>query len=208
MSSALAFEATVEGRRLEFGTTGKLRNSDLVMYDRQTESWWQQFSGRAIVGEMTGKRLRMIPVRVEGFERFRSDFPEGDVLVPEDPRIRDYGRNPYVEYDSRSAPYPLYDGALPDGIDPMARVVVVRNGKGVHAVTLERLRRDGAHVIGGVRLTWSPGQNSALDSARIDRGRDVGNVIATEMASGADAIHDVTFAFVVTAFHPDVQIAR
>ena len=56
-NSAIVFERTVDGRVLDFGTTGKLRNSDLVMYDRQTESWWQQFSGTAIVGAMTGTKL-------------------------------------------------------------------------------------------------------------------------------------------------------
>ncbi len=44
-NTAIAFDRRVEGRTLDFGTTGKLRHSDLVMYDRQTESWWQQFGG-------------------------------------------------------------------------------------------------------------------------------------------------------------------
>ena len=59
-------------RVLEFGTTGKLRNSDLVMYDRTTESWWQQFPGEAIVGELTGTQLKMLPARLESFVRSRT----------------------------------------------------------------------------------------------------------------------------------------
>jgi hypothetical protein len=55
-NAALVFERVVDGRVIDFGTTGKLRNSDLVMYDRQTESWWQQFTGEAIVGAYTGVR--------------------------------------------------------------------------------------------------------------------------------------------------------
>ena len=62
-NSSVVFDRRVKGRVLDFGTTGKLRNSDLVMYDRQTESWWQQFLGEAIVGEMLGTQLKMIPVR-------------------------------------------------------------------------------------------------------------------------------------------------
>jgi hypothetical protein len=46
-NAAIVFDRRVEGQVLEFGTTGKLRNSDLVMYDRQTESWWQQFTGES-----------------------------------------------------------------------------------------------------------------------------------------------------------------
>ena len=81
-NAALVFERVVDGRVLDFGTTGKLRNSDLVMYDRQTESWWQQFTGEAIVGAMTGRHLRLIPSRLESFDRFRQRFPQGKVLIP------------------------------------------------------------------------------------------------------------------------------
>lgn len=82
-NSALVFERTVENRVLDFGTTGKLRNSDLVMYDRQTESWWQQFGGDAIVGVLSGKRLHPVPSRLESFGRFRERFPQGAGADPE-----------------------------------------------------------------------------------------------------------------------------
>ena len=94
-NAALVFERVVNGRVLDFGTTGKLRHSDLVMYDRQTESRWQQFTGESIVGAMTGQRLRLIPSRLESFGGFRQRFPEGQILVPNDPKARNYGRNPY-----------------------------------------------------------------------------------------------------------------
>ena len=54
-NAAIAFDRRLDGRLLDFGTTGKLRNSDLVMYDRQTESWWQQFTGEAIIGDPARK---------------------------------------------------------------------------------------------------------------------------------------------------------
>jgi hypothetical protein len=53
-NSSLVLDRRVRGRTLTFGTTGNLRNSDLVMWDRQTESWWQQLSAEAVVGELTG----------------------------------------------------------------------------------------------------------------------------------------------------------
>src|SRR3546814_369372 len=83
-NAAIAFERRVDGRVLDFGTTGKLRHSDLIMYDRQTESWWQQYSGTAIVGQLAGLELEMLPARVEAFERFERRHPEGRVLVPND----------------------------------------------------------------------------------------------------------------------------
>ena len=113
-NASLVFDRALENRVLDFGTTGKLRNSDLVMYDRQTESWWQQFAGDAIVGVLSGKHLRLIASRVEAFSRFRQRFPNGQVLIPNDPRARNYGRNPYVGYDANGQKPFLYDGSLPD----------------------------------------------------------------------------------------------
>jgi hypothetical protein len=200
-NSAIVFERTVDGRVLDFGTTGKLRNSDLVMYDRQTDSWWQQFSGEAIVGAMTGTAMKELPSRLESWARFKARADAGRVLVPNDRHMRDYGGNPYVGYDSRNAPYALYQGALPTDVDPMMRVVAI----GDEAWTLPLIRDDGPITRDDVTIRWVSGQNSALDSGRIAKGRDVGNVIV-QRGSGPDAedvAHDVTFAFVFRAFHPE-----
>lgn len=198
-NSAVAFDRRIDGRVLDFGTTGKLRNSDMVMYDRQTESWWQQFLGEGIVGAMTGKRLKTIPARLESFGNFRKRAPTGEVLVPNDPAMRDYGRNPYRGYDS--APYPfLFAGDLPKGIEPMVRVIVVEG----EAWSMPTLRQRGRITKGDLVLTWTAGQNSALDTARIGEGHDVGNVVVQRMRDGkaTDVVYDVTFAFVYNAFHP------
>lgn len=209
-NSAMVFRRRVGGRVLEFGTTGLLRKSDLVMYDRQTQSWWQQFTGEAIVGELTGTRLEAIPARLEAFELFRKRHPGGKVLVPDDPGMRPYWRNPYVGYDSRGRPTALFRGDLPTDINPMARVVVVKTAGAPQAVSLELLRRKGEMTLGEVTLTWTAGQNSALDTERIDEGRDVGNIVARRgRGPGArEVVYDVTFAFVFNAFHPDRPIVK
>ena len=75
-NTTIVFDRSLDGRVLDFGTTGKLRFSDLVMYDRQTESWWQQFLGEAIIGELTGSRLKIIPARVESFGNFKERAPD------------------------------------------------------------------------------------------------------------------------------------
>jgi hypothetical protein len=193
-NSAIVFDRRLDGRVLDFGTTGKLRNSDMVMYDRQTESWWQQFLGEGIVGEMTGKQLKMLPARLESFEKFRDRAPNGKVLVPNDPGMRAYGDNPYVAYDSASASF-LFNGDLPGYIAPMVRVVVVE-GK---AWSMPMLRGKGTHRDGDLLFTWSAGQNSALDADTVHQGRDVGNI--TVQRAGADVVYDVTFAFVYHVFH-------
>jgi len=89
-NSSIVFDATVDGKATEFGTTGKLRNSDLVMYDRNSQSWWQQFSGEGLVGEHAGEKLTMIPSRLDSWGRFKKEHPDGQVLVPSDDRMRAY----------------------------------------------------------------------------------------------------------------------
>jgi hypothetical protein len=201
-NSSVVFDRRVDGLALEFGTTGKLRNSDLVMYDRQTESWWQQFTGEAIVGDFTGEKLKLLPSRIVSFGSFAETHPEAPVLVPNDPSMRDYGRNPYASYDTSLSPF-LYRGDLPEDIPAMARVVVVRAEGEPVIVSLEKIRRDGFSR-NGLEITYEGGVASALDTRSIADGRDVGTVRVTR--DGRDVPHDVTFAFVANAFHPDVPI--
>ena len=198
-NSGIVFDRRLQGRVLEFGTTGKLRHSDLVMYDRQTESWWQQFMGEAIVGELTGETLEMLPARMESLARFRERAPEGKVQVP-GATHRQYGVNPYTFYDTRNRPYGFFTGPFPDGIGPMVRVVAV----GEEAWSLPLLRGKRKIAAGDLVLTWEAGQNSALDSPLISKGRDVGNVTVRRRVREKmeDVVHDVTFAFVFHAFRP------
>ena len=121
-NSSIVFDGLIDGKVFDFGTTGKLRKSDMVTYDRQTESWWQQFTGTGIVGDMTGKELKMLPARVESPAKFRARYPGGKVLVSNNPGFRPYGSNPYQGYDSAPRPF-LYRGEMPKGIAPLAYVV-------------------------------------------------------------------------------------
>jgi len=205
---SIVFERTVDGDALEFGTTGKLRNSDLIMYDRKTESWWQQFSGEGIVGSFAGQALKMIPSNVESWKRFREKHPDGRVLVPNDPSMRAYWRNPYGGYDSAIVPF-LYNGTLPDGVPALERVVLVR-GETPFAVALPFLRKAGEIREGDIVLKWEPGQASALDTAEIAKGREVGNVTVFRVVEGkpVPVVYDVTFAFVVNAFEPTLVIRK
>lgn len=207
-NSAIAFDRRVDGQVLDFGTTGKLRNSDLVMYDRATESWWQQFTGEAIVGEMVGQSLKMLPARLESYAQFKARETQGEVLVPNNPSLRNYGKNPYVGYDTAARPF-LYNGAMPKGISPMARVVAVRTATSTFAIALALLRKKQTLTQSGVTLSWQAGQASAIDTREIADGRDVGTVSATMKDASGDAQpipYDVTFAFVFHAFHPKKAI--
>jgi hypothetical protein len=205
-NAAIVFDATIDGQVFDFGTTGKLRNSDLVMYDRQTETWWQQFSGKAIAGELTGASLEMLPSRLDSWGRFKAEHPDGQVLVPNDERMRAYWRNPYSGYDSATAPF-LYRGTLPEGIPALERVVLVRDDE-PFAIALPVIAKEKTIRQGDIVVSWEPGQASALDSSTIAEGRDVGNVTVTRTVDGVaePVVHDVTFAFVVAAFEPTLII--
>jgi hypothetical protein len=123
--TAIAFNRTLDGRVLDFGTTGNLRHSDLVMYDRQTESWWQQATGRAIVGKLTGTQLEFLPSQLISWHQFRQAHSDGLVLSRETGYERPYGRNPYPGYDVvDSSPFLLDDKTLLDRrLSPKVRVL-------------------------------------------------------------------------------------
>lgn len=207
-NAAMVFDRRVEGQVLDFGTTGMLRNSDLVMYDRQTESWWQQFLGEAIVGELTGRVLKVLPSRLESWGNFRKRAPLGQVLVPNNANMRAYGRNPYEGYDSSASPF-LYDGAAPEGVAPLARVVSLEDRS--RAWSLDLVKKMGEIALeDGIVISWSSGQNSALGDAVIADGADVGNVLVRRKIDGRweDVAYFVDFAFAFHAFHPDVPISH
>ena len=195
-NSGITFDRRVGGQVLTFGVSGKLRFSDMVMYDRETQSWWQQAIGEAIVGDLTGTELEQLPSWMESYAEFSTRNPDG--LVMAEPNYpRDYGRNPYVSYDSSNRPF-LYSGELPPHDIP-ALVRVVRVGD--RAWPLTRLQA-GEVSEAGVVISWAAGQASALDTVRIGEGKDVGTVRVRDSA-GNDLPHDVMFAFAFHAFWPN-----
>ena len=87
-NASIVFNRQLDDEILDFGTTGRLRNSDLIMYDRQSETWWQQFTGEAIVGEHVGRQLNILPSQVISFGDYAARFPEGSVLAATSRRAR------------------------------------------------------------------------------------------------------------------------
>ena len=196
-NSALTFDRRVDGRVLEFGVSGKLRHSDMIMYDRQTESWWQQAIGTAILGKMTGAELDLLASWMEPWSAFADRNPEGRVMQ-EPSWNRSYGRNPYRNYDSSKRPF-LYSGdPPPHGVPALMRVVRV----GDRAWPMDRLSEEGQVREAGLTIAWQAGQASALDAPAIAEGRDVGSIRVRD-AQGRDVPHDVMFAFAFHAFWPE-----
>jgi hypothetical protein len=182
-NTAIAFERMFGGRMLDFGTTGRLRFSNLIMYDRQTETWWQQADGQAIAGELAGSQLQLYQAAIVSWQDFKSAYPEGLILSRQTGFSRDYGRNPYAGYDNvNNTPF-LYRGTpTPDTLPAIARVLTVaENGEAV-AYPYDMLRQVGVvnDMVSDTPIVvfWSAGTASALDSASIAEGRDVGTANA------------------------------
>jgi Protein of unknown function (DUF3179) len=210
-NTAIVFERRVDGKTLDFGTTGNLRSSDLVMYDRQTESWWQQFGGRALVGELTGKKLEQVAARIVAWREFQQAHPRGKVLSRETGHARRYGENPYAGYDDVDSP-PFFQTAnsKDDRLPPKERVVFIDRGSDAVAIPFSVLQRKKRMrvVVGGRSLVvrWRAGIASSLDTARVAEGRDVG---AAEVRDGERLVaFDEPFWFAVAAFRPNARIAR
>ena len=170
------YRRTVEGKVLDFGTTGLLRFSNLVMYDRQTESWWQEFGGQAIVGEMTGKKLELLPMNIVSWKEFKEAHPKGKVLSRDTGYRRPYGDNPYIQYDSQS-PF-MYSGPQDRRLKALDRIVGISLGAEALVIPYSVLEKNGVAQVqlDGQDLVvfYKKGTASALDSGYIAEGRDVG----------------------------------
>ena len=177
-NSAIVFDRRLNGEVYDFGVSGNLRNSDLIMWDRQTESWWQQLTGEAIVGELTGQRLDILPATIVAWQDFQSTYPEAKVLSRDTGHRRNYGNNPYVGYDEVGRPPFLFFGENDERLGPTERVAALTAGDKALAFPFSFLEEERVvqHQVGDQNLVvfFRPGARSALDSFSIAGSRKVG----------------------------------
>jgi uncharacterized protein DUF3179 len=189
-NTTLAFERDFDGQLLDFGTTGRLRHSDLVMYDRQSETWWQQVTGEGIIGKYAGRSLTMFPAPVMSWKDVKERFPDVRVLSRETGFRRPYGRNPYPLYDRSKSPMAAFFrfGREDDRLKAMDRVVALESNDEYLAVPFRELNdvRVANVEVGNRKMVvfWKPGTASALDARNMASGRDV----------GASAVYDPSVA--------------
>jgi hypothetical protein len=174
-NAAVVFKREINGEIFRFGVSGNLRNSDLIMWDNNTLSWWQQFTGQAIVGDMTGTQLEIVPAQLVAWKDFKAAFPNGQVLSNNG---RNYGSNPYVGYDSSPRPF-LFLGTPDERLPATERVLGYHQGDTAVAyplpvITEEKIiadNIDGQDVV----IFFEPGQVSALDQSSIEASKEVGS---------------------------------
>ena len=177
-NSAIVFDRRLDGVVYDFGTSGKLRKSDLVMWDRQTESWWQQLTGEAIVGELAGKKLAFLPATIISWGDFKDASPSAKVLSQDTGFSRNYGQNPYVGYDRADNPPFLFRGDLDGRLLPKERVAAVTVGDVDAAFPFSILAQEKVvnYNVGGRDLVvfFKPGTRSALDELLIGMSKEIG----------------------------------
>ncbi len=124
---ARAYLRQLNGQTLSFGLTGLLRNGNALLYDRGSETWWQQLTGEAVTGALAGSKLRMLPAVVGTYGEFAAAFPDGKVLATDSDTTLRQG-NPYLGYDAPDGK-PIFTLAPVDArLAPMTRVAVIDLG--------------------------------------------------------------------------------
>lgn len=167
---------------LDFGTSGAVHHSALVMYDRQTESLWTHFDGRAVVGTLMGVELDRIPVATVSWAEVLASHPDAEVLDQNSGFDKPYGRNRYVAYDQAERPIAgFFSEGIPEPIPAKERVVGVRLTDGA-AIAVPRSVLAEEQVV-AIELGnepfvvfWEAGTNSPLQEAEVAAGDDIGAV--------------------------------
>jgi hypothetical protein len=178
-NSSITYDRRLDGEVLDFGVSGLLRNSDMVMFDRQTESWWQQLTGEGIVGEYADAVLEFVPSQVISFGQFSERYPDGVVMSRETGFGRNYGRNPYEGYDSGSMKPFLFRGEIDDRLwSGVAHVLAAEINDVPKAYPFDEIRETG--VINdsidetSIVIFYQSGVATALGESVIANGRDIG----------------------------------
>lgn len=196
-NSAIVFDRRLEDRLFDFGVSGFLHGSDLIMWDRQTQSWWQQLTGEGIVGELAGSQLMLMPSSIVSWTDFRVGHRDGLVLLRDTGFNSGYGRNPYAGYDRADTPPFLFQGNLDGRLLPKERVVALTINGVAAAVPYTTLKQQRVvhYTVGEQDLVvfFKPGARSALDR----------QVIADSTAVGATGVFDTSFEDRKLSFRDD-----
>lgn len=153
--SGVAYLARAHDRTLKFGVSGLLYNSDVLLYDRQTESLWSQMLAQAVSGPLKGQRLVTIPIVHTTWADWKARYPDTTVLSRDTGYRRDYTRDPYADYEKRAAL--LFPVAATDArFHPKAQVIgleIEGHYKAYPFSELERIGGDVRDTVAGHEVT-------------------------------------------------------
>lgn len=191
--TGMAFVATGAGRKLDFGVSGLLYNSDVLLYDRQTNSLWSQILAMAISGPMKSTQLAMLPVTHTSWAEWKARQPDSRVLSPATGYVRPYLRDPYAGY--ASSPDLLFSVAFrAQGLHPKERVIGLRIAGAAKAYPFVELAKTSGVVddrVGGRSVTIRFDRKTATAIAVDDAGRQLPAIVG--------------YWFAWYAFHPETE---
>ncbi|MBI2326728.1 DUF3179 domain-containing protein [Candidatus Curtissbacteria bacterium] len=191
--TGIAFERKIDGRQTTFGVSGKLYKSNLVMYDRATETLWNQLGGEAIIGEHLGKKLKQVPLETITWDDWKKKHPNTEVLSTDTGFSRNYGQNPYVGYETdRDTFGTVFED---DRLHPKAKIWGIEIDEKFKAYSDEALSG-----VGDLNDSFA-GKN-----LKISRGQDGAVTITDE--SGKDLVPTISFWFAWFAFHPETELYK
>ncbi len=193
--SGLAFRRVLDGREVQFGVSGLLFDSDLVMYDRGGNSLWLQISGKAVVGPARGQMLESVPLAMTTWREWRQAHPNTEVLAIGPGMGRDYGnKSPYGDYQtSASTMFPVRANDL--RVHPKTVVFGVKHGDAAAAVSERLLAETGEHrqmLSGGTVLEWR---------------REDDGTVRVAVDGGPELLPHRMFWFAWYTFHPHTEFA-
>jgi hypothetical protein len=139
--SGIIFSRILDGEELVFGNTSALYESDMVMLDYETGSYWWQVAGQAIVGELAGDKLQVLPSRMAAWAEWRETHPDTMVLSRETGYDRNYDQDPFLGFDQSVNQgrfiFPVSPDALDDRLNPGDKVLTIQSGEGARAYLLD-----------------------------------------------------------------------
>ncbi len=230
------YEREVQGEQVDFGVSGQLYNSDLLMYDRKTDTFWEQISGVAVVGELAGERLTFYPSQTMTWRDWQEAYPESEVLSRYTGHQRDYEGKPYANYFENDELW-FSVNALSAQLFSKEFVAGVELPDGGYAAYLERdVVEHGAlnDALGDLRIVVAAEPESATIAAVFDRrvdgreltfavedgllvdeetgtrwtfgGQGIDGELAGRQLTAVRSLRLFWFAWV--AFHPETELRR
>ncbi|MGZ4213383.1 MAG: DUF3179 domain-containing protein [Actinomycetota bacterium] len=199
-NAAIVFDRRARGLTLTFGLAGKVYQSDLVLYDRETKTLWLQIPGAAAVGQLKGRTLRVLPSAIAAFGEFVRTYPNGSVLARPGSGLYQY--TPFPGYDSRAGPYEgFFQGRLDRRMAAMERVVGIGPSTSPRAYPYDALRATGSPAVvedQGIVLFFGGSARSPLNTLRIAEGRVEGSSAVFDPFVDGRSLHFVVEAGTIT----------
>jgi len=196
--TGMAFLPEVGGQALSFGVSGLLYNSDVLLYDRESESLWSQLKGQAISGKYKGRKLTQVPLMLITWGDWQARYPEGKVLSQNTGYFRDYNRSPYGQYENSPLIYFPVEFRS-QAFHPKERVLGIEIEGQFKAYPFAELAK-----LGKSELTDS--FNNRVFKVRFDAQKRTGEIIDMTTNTPLPSVNAFWFAWYT--FNPETEIYR